>query len=107
MAGLRGPYNRRNVYGAALAFGPALASDERTRPLLEAVLARSLAGDASILAELGIDPRATRGPLRVRYAVRPDRDLRGMPEVITAEVTRRQEPPRGQPEAGRIVAVTR
>lgn len=100
VAGLRGPYNRRNVYGAALAFGPALASDARTRPLLEAVLARSLAGEASILAELGVDPGATRGPLRVRYAVRPDRDLRGMPEVLTAEVT-------GQTDAGRVLAVTR
>jgi sterol desaturase/sphingolipid hydroxylase (fatty acid hydroxylase superfamily) len=99
VAGLRGPYNRRNVYGAALAFGPALASDARTRPLLEAVLARALAGDASILAELGVDPRDVRG-LRVRYAVRSDRDLRGMPEVITAEGT-------DQSDAGRALVVTR
>jgi hypothetical protein len=88
VAGLRGPYNRRNVFGAALAFGPALASDERTRPLLEAVLARALAGNLSILAELGVAPRDVRGAVRVRYAVRPDLDLRGMPGVISAEVTR-------------------
>jgi len=67
-----------------LAFGPALASDERTRPLLEAVIARSLGGDTSILAELGLDPRDVRGPLSVRYVVRPDRDPRGMPSVIVA-----------------------
>ena len=43
---LRGPYNRRNVYGAALAYGPVLQTDERARPMLEAVLRYALAGDA-------------------------------------------------------------
>src|SRR5438034_916622 len=43
-ARLRGPYNRRNVYGAALAFGPVLATDARTAPLFEAVARRAVAG---------------------------------------------------------------
>ena len=30
-ANLQGPYNRRNIYGAALAYGPVLAQDERAR----------------------------------------------------------------------------
>jgi len=29
-ARVRGPYNRRNVFGAVLAYGPVLASDRRT-----------------------------------------------------------------------------
>jgi hypothetical protein len=53
-ARLRGPYNRRNVYGAALAFGPVLAADPRTRPMLEDVLRYALAGDAPLLRELGV-----------------------------------------------------
>src|SRR5215467_9112261 len=34
-AQLRGPYNRRNVYGAVLAYGPVLQADPRTRTLFE------------------------------------------------------------------------
>src|SRR5262245_33325393 len=36
-ARLRGSYNRRNVYGAVLAYGPLLATEPRTRPMFEAV----------------------------------------------------------------------
>jgi hypothetical protein len=48
---LRGPYNRRNVYGAALAFGPLLPDSLR-----EPVLTYGLRGEAPVLRELGIDP---------------------------------------------------
>lgn len=64
---LKGPYNRRNIYGAALAYGPVLASDERTRPMLQAVLAYALTGDKPLLRELGIDPAEVAGSVRVRY----------------------------------------
>src|SRR4030095_12354867 len=30
---LAGPYNRRNVYGAALAYGPVLSTDPRTQSM--------------------------------------------------------------------------
>ena len=33
-----GPYNRRNVYGAALAYGPLLRSDPKLRPMQESVM---------------------------------------------------------------------
>jgi hypothetical protein len=69
-ARLAGPYNRRNVYGAALAYGPVLASDPRTRPLLSAVLRGSLCGDAPLLAELGVETPGRVGPVRVRVAAR-------------------------------------
>ncbi|MBX3472103.1 MAG: sterol desaturase family protein [Planctomycetes bacterium] len=83
VAGLRGPYNRRNVYGAALAFGPVLWSDPRTRPLAEAVVERALLGPATILPELGIDPAAVHAPVRVRYTPRAGLDLRDLPATIT------------------------
>ena len=50
-ARLRGPYNRRNVYGAALAFGPILPDSLR-----DPVLTYGLRGDAPVLRELGINP---------------------------------------------------
>jgi hypothetical protein len=62
---LRGPYNRRNVYGAVLAYGPVLKSDPRTRPMFDAVSTYALCGEAPLLRELGIldEPR---GSLRIR-----------------------------------------
>lgn len=48
-ADLAGPYNRRNVYGAALAFAP------RMQPALrDAVLAGSLSPESALLRELGV-----------------------------------------------------
>lgn len=84
VGGLAGPYNRRNVYGAALAFGPVLWADERTRPLLEAVVTRSLRGERSILAELGASPDVG-GPVSVRYALRPGLERDDLPTLLTAD----------------------
>lgn len=65
-ARLRGPYNRRNVYGAVLAYGPVLESDPRTRPMYEAVSRYALCGQAPLLSELGIPAEAANGSLRIR-----------------------------------------
>jgi hypothetical protein len=65
-ARLRGPYNRRNVYGAVLSYGPVLMSDPRTRPLFDSVARYALCGTAPVLREVGIDPQSIAGPLRVR-----------------------------------------
>ncbi len=54
-ARIRGPYNRRNVYGAALAYGPVLPES-----LLHPVMKHALCGDAPLLRELRL--RATRTP---------------------------------------------
>ena len=83
-ARLRGPYNRRNVYGAVLAYGPVLATDERTRPLFESVACYALCGEAPLLRELGIDPAEVAGPVRVRYEPRPGTDLGDLPRVLEA-----------------------
>lgn len=53
-AGMRGPYNRRNVYGAVLAYGPILESDARLRPMYDSVAKYALCGDAPLLHELGV-----------------------------------------------------
>jgi hypothetical protein len=46
---IRGPYNRRNVYGAALAYGPVLPP-----ALREPVMRYALCGDAPLLREMGL-----------------------------------------------------
>jgi hypothetical protein len=79
---LRGPYNRRNVYGAVLAYGPVLATDPRTEPLFRSVARFALCGEAPLLRELGIDPTEVRGPVRVRYEPRPGGDMGDLPRVL-------------------------
>jgi len=81
-ARIRGPYNRRNAYGAVVAYGPVLASSATTRPLFEAVARHALCDDAPLLRELGIDP-ATVTALRLRVEPRPG-TRPAMPLVLTA-----------------------
>ena len=83
-ARLHGPYNRRNAYGAALAFGPVLASDPRTRPMLDSVLRFALAADSVLLSELGIDASDRDGPIRVRLEPCEGTDMGDMPTVLEA-----------------------
>ena len=70
---LKGPYNRRNAYGAALSYAPVLAANERTRPMLDLVMRHALCGDAPLLAELGIDRRNIAYPLVLRLDPRDAR----------------------------------
>lgn len=63
--GIRGPYNRRNAYGAALSYAPVLQASEHTRPMLESVLRYTFCGPSSILAELGIERDDVAGPFMV------------------------------------------
>ncbi|MEM9236534.1 MAG: hypothetical protein AAGB14_07125 [Verrucomicrobiota bacterium] len=62
-ARIRGPYNRRNVYGAALAFAPRLPEELR-----EVVLEGSLSPDSAMCRELGLPEGITE--LRVRIIPR-------------------------------------
>jgi len=79
---LRGPYNRRNVYGAVLAYGPVLSTDPRGRPMFDAVARYALCGDAPLLRELGLDPAAVGGRVRVRLEPRPGSDLGELPLTL-------------------------
>jgi hypothetical protein len=83
-ARIRGPYNRRNAYGAALAYGPVLATTERTQPLFHSVMTYALCGEAPLLRELGIDPATIKGSVRVRYEPLPGTGMGDLPRVLEA-----------------------
>ena len=83
-ARIEGPYNRRNVYGAALAYGPVLAGNDRTRAMFEAVLVNALCGEAPLLRELGLDPARIAGNPSVRYEPRSGSATGDLPLRIEA-----------------------
>jgi hypothetical protein len=53
-ARVEGPYNRRNVYGAAFAYGPLLRSQPELLGMQESVMRYALCDPGSLRAELGI-----------------------------------------------------
>jgi hypothetical protein len=61
---LKGPYNRRNPYGATIAYAPQLAANPRLAPALEQVTRHAFCGRAPLLKELGI-PRDDVASLRI------------------------------------------
>jgi hypothetical protein len=63
---LEGTYNRRNTYGAALAYAPVFVEGERTRDMLISIARYGLCGEAPLLREFGMDPDQIQGPVRVR-----------------------------------------
>ncbi len=79
---MAGPYNRRNVYGAVLAYGPVLVSDDRARAMFYSVASRALGGDAPLLAELGIDTPQRAGPVRIRLVPRSGADVGDLPLLM-------------------------
>lgn len=81
-ARLRGPYNRRNVYGAVLAYGPVLVTDPKARPMFDSVANYALCGQAPLLQELGIDPQEISGSVRIRLEPLPGTSLAGLPTVL-------------------------
>jgi hypothetical protein len=81
-ARLVGPYNRRNVYGAVLAAGPVLATDERLAPMYRDVSRYALCGRAPLLREIGIDPDETAGAVRVRYEPAAGATMGDLPRVL-------------------------
>jgi hypothetical protein len=80
-ARVAGPYNRRNVYGAVLAAGPVLATDDRLAPMFRSVSGFALCGDAPLLSELGIDP-AQVVAARVRYEPAPGKSMGDLPRTL-------------------------
>jgi hypothetical protein len=52
---LKGPYNRRNVYGAVLSYGPILSKNQAMKKAYESTLDYALNQKSSLLKELGID----------------------------------------------------
>jgi hypothetical protein len=69
-AGLRGPYNRRNVYGAALAFAPRLPE-----PLWQAVWCYGLGPSGTLREELALPDGARALRLEIETRTRGRTDL--------------------------------
>lgn len=87
-ARIRGPYNRRNVYGAILAYGPIFSTDDTMRPMFESAVRHAMCGDAPLLRELGIEPAAARSGLRVVVEPRPDTPAGNLPLELRPECPR-------------------
>lgn len=51
----KGPYNRRNVYGAILSYGPVFSKNAILTPAYEAILSYAVSEKGSFFKELGID----------------------------------------------------
>ena len=81
---MRGPYNRRNAYGAIVAYGPVFASNPATVPLFEGVGRFAFCGQAPLLRELGIDPTTLDGPPRVRLRPLEGSDTGDLPLLFEA-----------------------
>ena len=77
-----GPYNRRNIYGAALAYGPVFAQDERLKPILQSVINHALTNDAPLLLELGVDVSTVTWPMTLRYVPAPGTDMGDLPRTL-------------------------
>lgn len=77
-----GPYNRRNVYGAVLAYGPVLITDPRSRSMFNSVANYALCGNAPLLRELGIDPGGISGRVDIRLEPRTGSKIDGLPLII-------------------------
>ena len=72
-ANVVGPYNRRNVYGAAFAYGPLLRADSKLRTMQESVLQYALCSPATLRSELNIPADATQLTARVVPVRKPTR----------------------------------
>ncbi len=65
-ARLMGPYNRRNVYGGVVAYGPIMVAHPATRPLFMAVARSAICDERLLLTELGADPEMVTDPVVLR-----------------------------------------
>ncbi len=76
---LEGPYNRRNAYGATLAYGPVLAADAATARAFEQVTQFAFCPGGGLLQELGLVDEALPGPFEVvvhpKPSTNPDPEL--------------------------------
>ena len=69
-ARLRGPYNRRNPYGAVVVFAPVAARRPELAGMFDAVAQSALCGERRLLSELGVDPGSVGSELTIVYTPR-------------------------------------
>lgn len=103
---LEGPYNRRNAYGAALAYGPVLATSEVGQGLLGPVSRFGLCGEAPVLAELGVPPSERGERLVIHYVPREGMSLTEVPDRLEVDC-RDREPGAGGAWVGQMKGVGR
>ena len=82
-AHIKGPYNRRNVFGAALAYAPILQSDPHTSEMFESVVRYAVCGQAPLLREIGIDSDQLSSPPTIRLVPRSGTAFGDQPFLIT------------------------
>jgi hypothetical protein len=82
-ARIKGPYNRRNVFGAALAYAPILQGDAHTKEMFESVVRYALCRKAPLLREIGIDPDQLSASPRIRLVPRSGTASGDQPFLIT------------------------
>jgi hypothetical protein len=80
---VKGPYNRRNVFGGALAYAPILQKDPHTKEMFESVVRYALCGKAPLLREIGIDLDQLSAPPRIRLVPRSGTAFGDQPFLIT------------------------
>lgn len=51
---IKGPYNRRNMYGAGLSYAPVLVKNDKTKNMFVSVSNYALCGSSPLLSELNI-----------------------------------------------------
>ncbi len=71
---MKGPYNRRNVYGAILSYGPLLAKNEALRDAYESILNYAICRNGPLLKELGINAEALSKGIIIEVAPRMGND---------------------------------
>jgi hypothetical protein len=69
---IRGPYNRRNVYGAAFSYSPILSRNPLTRSMFAEVVDYAFCDSAPLLMELGVDPFTVVYPIEVQLEPRDE-----------------------------------
>jgi hypothetical protein len=80
---MRGPYNRRNVYGAVLAYAPVIPATLR-----DPVVRHALCGEAPLLRELGIEARPQREPVVLVLEPLPGTTIANLPTRFPVSCTR-------------------
>lgn len=77
-----GPYQRRNVYGAVLSYGPVMSTDPSGKPMFDQVSRFALCGEAPLLREVGINPDSVSGNVSVRFIPRQEVDMGNLPRLL-------------------------
>jgi hypothetical protein len=80
-----GPYNRRNVYGAAFAAGPILRADARTREAHDSMMRYALCSPGILRHELEVPDDAQRLVARVVPLGEPPRQALDLSWEVTCE----------------------